>query len=401
MRGTAGAQHRLFGLICGLAVVLLAQVMASSASAADYIHRGQPIPHNVRWIGATAAGANTRVGASWTWNGVTTHHNVPVHVPSGTLGQAAKRVIGRGLPYVGWALTLRDLVNGAGWVIDELQGQVTLPGQGQSPLPTGVQVACVVGGGVTYCASSVGQLCSGIVGVRLGDSEGSTATGCNEAQTSVLTYFGGGSITTQTFSPPIPSSIVNVNPQTPSREVTLQELGDLLKGHPEIVNAVLIDPDTGAPLRTPELVAAMNGLRQALEAANGAQPSPDMPTDPDWSNPDTVTPDQSAWPGFCSWATTVCEFIDWVKAPDDAPERPEVPWDETPPEPVQWSSGLGGGQCPAPHQVTVTLGGYSASPTFEFTPLCTAATYLRPVLIGAATILAAVIVAGLRQNKDA
>lgn len=90
-----------------------------------------------------------------------------------------------------------------------------------------------------------------------------------------------------------------------------------------------------------------------------------------------------------------------MKAPDDPPERPEVPWDETPPEPVQWSSGLGGGQCPAPHQVTVTLGGYSASPTFEYTPLCTAATYLRPVLIGAATILAAVIVAGLRQNKNA
>lgn len=413
MRGTAGAPHRFVGLSLGLFVVLLSALMAQ-ATAADYIPRGQPIPHNVRWTGATASGVNTRVGASWIWNGTTTHHNVPVPYGSSSIGAAAKKVIGRGLPYVGWAMTLRDIVNGAGWVIDELGRQVQVPAQPSQPL-----------GDVVYCVprSIAGVDLSGLACVNspeempqavdrlwnsygFGYRSGPTASGSGYL-VGIKRLSSGSSYGSVQFGRRIkPSSgwsesDHNYSAGTDAVPVSDFDLGQALRDHPQVVNAVLIDPETGAPLRTSELVAALNDLRKALEAANGLPAGEDITADPTWSDPETVTPHESPWPGFCDWATTVCEFIDWVKAPDDAPDRPEVPWDETPPEPVQWSSGLGGGECPAPHQVTVSIMGYSASPTFEYTPLCTAATYLRPVLIAVATIVAAFIVAGLRQSKDA
>jgi hypothetical protein len=393
MRGTDRASHRFFGLSLGLFVVLLAALMAQ-ATAADYIPANQPIPQNVRVVGTNSAGASTVVGTTLPTVYGGGFSNVPVSTSWASVGAAAKKFLGRAAPYVGWAMTLREIINGAGWVIDELGRQVVVP-------PTATQVPA----GVTmYCHSPTGQSgqrCSatGAGAVSIVNHLYPYTTGCTFSYPFVQCEVGGAyAFFANTFAEPRYDDGTGTTEAVP---VSNHDLGYALRDRPDVINAVLIDPDTGAPIRTPELVAAMNDLRKALEAANGAQPAPDMPTDPDWSNPDTSTPNQTQWPGFCDWATTVCEFIDWVKAPDDAPERPEVPWDETPPEPVQWSSGLGGGECPAPHQVTVSIMGYSASPSFEYTPLCTAATYLRPVLIAVATIVAAFIVAGLRQSKDA
>jgi len=396
MRGTDRASHRFFGLSLGLFVVLLAALMAQ-ATAADYIPANQPIPQNVRVVGTNSAGASTVVGTTLPTVYGGGHTNIPVTVGGSSVAQAAKKYLGRALPYVGWAMTLRDIINGAGWAIDELTKQVVVPATGQYQ-PAGSKMWCITRDGVRRCTTTF----EGAIAIAQHLTGEGISAHWEQGESFIIVRLRptGGSVALRRVFVTEDTFDWGSGTQD-STPVTDQQLWDVLRNHPQVVQAVLIDPDTGAPVRTPELIAAMNNLRKALEAANGTQPAPDIPSDPDWSNPDTITPNQSAWPGFCDWATTVCEFIDWVKAPDDPPERPEVPWDETPPEPVQWSSGLGGGQCPAPHQVTVTLGGYSASPTFEYTPLCTAATYLRPVLIGAATILAAVIVAGLRQNKNA
>ncbi|MBA0463271.1 virulence factor TspB C-terminal domain-related protein [Stenotrophomonas maltophilia] len=63
----------------------------------------------------------------------------------------------------------------------------------------------------------------------------------------------------------------------------------------------------------------------------------------------------------------------------------------------QWSSGLGGGSCPSPRTIHVSLGGYSAAMVFEFKPLCDFSRYIRGMVIAFAAIVAAYIVLGLRR----
>ncbi|NYB79036.1 MAG: hypothetical protein HZS22_14790, partial [Stenotrophomonas maltophilia] len=63
----------------------------------------------------------------------------------------------------------------------------------------------------------------------------------------------------------------------------------------------------------------------------------------------------------------------------------------------QWSSGLGGGSCPSPRTINVSLGGYSAAMVFEFKPLCDFSRYIRGMVIAFAAIVAAYIVLGLRR----
>nr|WP_282597043.1 virulence factor TspB C-terminal domain-related protein [Stenotrophomonas maltophilia] len=63
----------------------------------------------------------------------------------------------------------------------------------------------------------------------------------------------------------------------------------------------------------------------------------------------------------------------------------------------QWSSGLGGGSCPAAKVVSVSLAGMSTSVNFEFKPLCDFASLLRPLLLACSAIVAAYIIVGVRK----
>lgn len=88
------------------------------------------------------------------------------------------------------------------------------------------------------------------------------------------------------------------------------------------------------------------------------------------------------------------------------PENPTYPGDipmpyADPPIPSsylgQWSSGLGGGSCPAAKVVTVGLGPVSTSVSFEFKPLCDFALMIKGLVIACAAIAAVYIVAGVRK----
>lgn len=179
----------------------------------------------------------------------------------------------------------------------------------------------------------------------------------------------------------------------PAQVVPDAVLGQALKNSPEVVNAILVDPETGAPIRTQELVDALNDLRRSLEAANGVEtPGTDLVPSEDFAE---STPNQTAWPGFCNWASVVCDFIQWFKLDPDSGEHPELPYEEREAEMVSYNSGLGGGSCPASSYVSVLDGEVEIS----WVGICGFVTYLRPLLIACAWILAAFIVVNANPKR--
>lgn len=397
MGGSSGALHRFFGLTIGVFVVLLASIMSGGLSAQEYIPRGQPIPESIRWTNVTPTGVGTRASASWAFGGVTSHHSFPVPVSSATLGNLAGAAVRRGLPIVGWGLVLRDIVNGAGWVIDELGQQVTTPSVPSDQLLPGSYVwSASIDSKALYSATPNGLSSYAQAYWARFDALPMSLVQIDSNTYAFRNKYGGDILVTRVL---LPNAQPDAGTGSQPVPITAEQLGQAVKSSPQVVNAILIDPVTGAPIRTQELVDALNNLRHALEAANGiTTPGADLSASEDFAQ---HQPSETAWPEFCGWALPVCDFIDWFKAEEPPSDRPEVPWEEEPPAPSSWTSGLGGGSCPSPVQFTVTLGAYSSSPEFSYDGICGFAGIMRPVLIAAATIVAALILAGIRSAKDA
>lgn len=365
------------------------------SAAVGVVYAGVNVnPTSIRHTATTATGVRTAVTLEATFSGTVNgvkNYAVPVAVSSGTLGNLAKAAMKRVAPGVGWYMTAKGIIDGAGWVISELQDQVMVPATGTNS-PSGTTMWC--GGSPLRCATShagavaIAQHVYGY-GVFKRDDGAFWHVTINPGGGTLV--FGRRVVNQPTF---------DWSSGLDSYPVTDQQLGELLKQSPQVVNAVLIDPETGAPIRTQELTDAINDLRKSLEAANGMAPGPDvLPTD----DPSKTQPMESQWPGFCSWATTVCDFVDWVRTEPAPDEKPEVPWEEDTPGSItqSWSSGLGGGSCPSPVSFSVSLGGVTSTPEFEFTPICSFGTTMRPVIISLAAIIAGFIIAGVRGSKDA
>lgn len=394
-----------FGILLGVYTGLISAPLFAQG---EFIPRGQPIPETIRYVRNAETGVLTRVSARMsqaTMNG-SAYHTFNLPVPASRLGQLGKAAIKRGLPGLGWGMVFKDLVNGAGWAIDELRQQVVST-PAQEPEPLGDVAYCkMVGQGVMRCASNPAR----VVDLYAHDNTNPeyvswhfrTDRGRNEAcalnagGVRVICY----DIVTVVRPTQGWGGYSNGNQGTDAVPVSDADLGNLLKQSPQVINAILVDPDTGAPIRTPELIDALNALRQQLEAANGLEPGPDLLPSDDYSD---AVPNETEWPEFCMWADVVCDFIEWWKDDGPPPEKPEVPWDIENPTDLQqsWSSGLGGGSCPSPHQFTVEFMGWSVSPSFTFEPVCGFATMMRPVILSMATIIAVLIVAGIRGTKDA
>lgn len=407
MRRSNGFRHpvsQVRAFLLGFLVVLVATV----TSAQEYIPNGTPVPQGIRYVNTTATGVNTSATFSSLFNGVQRSHTVPVPVSSGTLGTLTKGALKRVAGPIGWYTLFRDLVNGAGWVINELQQQVETPSQPAEPL--GDIVYCSTTGAVAgtgsnrqYCVSSPDQIVQafnrvmGQFGYEVISME--AAAGGNyrvwirrksDGVSFGSVLFGRTVIASWT---PAQRDAVNENYHVVGQPVTETQLGDLVKAHPEIINAVMIDPQTGAPIRFPELVTAMNDLRKALEAAHGVTPGQDVVTNPNYpNNPQAHEGDR---PPFCEWASKVCDFIDWFKKDPDNGQDPDLPYEAREPEMEDYDSGWGGGSCPAPYSVAVLDGEFEIS----FAGICGFVEYLRPLAIALAWISSAFIVVGSSPRR--
>lgn len=151
----------------------------------------------------------------------------------------------------------------------------------------------------------------------------------------------------------------------------------------------------------PEAVTDSTTINDTLE--NDIEGATNPTTDPTVTDsstaappPVTVTQPQDSmateWPLFCDWASYVCDFIDWVKTEPDPPDVPALPVETV--EEVEWSSGLGGGSCPA--NPTFELMG--ASGEYDLSAICQAATdVFRPLIIFLSLIGAGFTIAGVRR----
>ncbi|CAN7347676.1 virulence factor TspB C-terminal domain-related protein [Pseudoxanthomonas sp. LjRoot168] len=370
----------------------------------QYIPRGQPIPQGIRWQSATPTGANTSAWASWTSPaGQTGNYKFPVAVGSATLGTAFKSSIKKLVPIAGWYMTAKSILEGLGWAINELQGQVVAPGTPQADLAN--TVFCLSKGGEYYCANSPGQLLHIVESIMILETQrtpcGTAGLYTNGGMRYWCTRKSDGAQLNSYLENPLtrpasgwPATHHNSNPGSEDQPISDYDLGQVLKQHPEIVNAVLIDPNTGAPIRTPELIAALNTLMRQLEAANGVTtPQPDLVTDSDWG--DQEPPNQTDWPGFCDWATVVCEFINWFKLDPQLPDDVELPYEEKEIEWQERDSGLGAGTCPAPISASVL----DTTVEFGYEGICGFMEYMRPVAIACAWISAAFIVVNARPMR--
>lgn len=103
---------------------------------------------------------------------------------------------------------------------------------------------------------------------------------------------------------------------------------------------------------------------------------------------EVVSGTASDWPGFCDWATVVCDWLDWTKEgwPEEEPELPQVV-DFTPDGDFQ----VGGpGACPAPYVLSI---GWLINQDFQvsYQPFCDLALIVNPLLLAFCYLIAGVL----------
>ncbi len=394
MRRNARVLHplqRLIPFAFGLLLVVFA--FAITPASAQLLPPGQPVPQDIKYVSGTATTINTQVTtATRAAAGNTIFSTLRVPVSMSTIGKLAQGAVKRGLGLYGMALLAKDLINGAGYVIDELQGQVLVPST-QPPLQGGVwcMSAQFFGGSLSGQRCATTQLAAAYSPAPNGDgcTPVSLVAGSNN-----IAYDCGYQIPV-IFNANPPPDAQNGNPGSPQQQVTAEQLAQLFAPHPDILNQLLVDPQTGAPVQTPELVAALNNLRRQLEAAGQLTGTGTDLVAP--SNPgEESTPSQDAIPKFCTWAQTVCDFITWFKADPSLDDHPEIPHEQREITWQDYDSGHGGGSCPSP--ITVDLG-WMGSFELTYTPICDFVVYMRALLIGLAWMAAAFIVVNATRRS--
>lgn len=395
---------------------------------------GDPPPARQVWIGTTPEGvryiqqsgdytnlsaearATYRAGAANAEIVRTTYHKIPVSASRASLGRlgmgALARLAGRAIPIAGTLLTLKDLAEAANYTLKPTCDNCSDPAyqwffnDASEQAELNPHAYCWLGFQPLRCANNpTAMKASGdmVYAPRTVEYYGTCGENCHiytiyNTDGSVFTY-GGPTWTQMPGDGWLPEN--NHNPQAyPGTPMTAEQMGELVQSNPAIINAVLIDPETGKPVPFPELNAALNDLRRSLEAASTAAgedltPGTDLPeTDTDYPS-DPVVGEGSDYPEFCSWAGVVCDFIDWMKE-EPTYEKPELPVEELEIEPSDWVSGIGGGACPGPIAIQILDG----EAEFEWTPICDAVVFLKPFMLLLAGLSAAFIVAGVRMGKN-
>lgn len=218
------------------------------------------------------------------------------------------------------------------------------------------------------------------------------------------------------LAPNFPSE--NVVPNNLTDEQLQQKFDASPHADSRAVNEDIFEDAQGVPWSTPEIEAARQQLRDELATQSGTDPATlpavDPPTSYDPSNP--LAPQVQA-PGFdstptgggasaeataeplpaaCEWWEIACQWLEWTKEPVIAPtDDPDLPTEAA--APGSWSSGIGGGSCPAPMVISVL----SASVPISWQPACDFVLLLRPLLLGIASVTAALILLGQRSGGTA
>jgi hypothetical protein len=400
MRAATWARNLVFGLI-----VAFIGGGAASAQTVDPQVNVSPLKNKfTRKLGggfeltADVVARFERQTASGASVPATTYHRLPVTYSAATVGNLAKNILKKGAAAGAVYFALEAIIAGAGWAIDELTGQVVAE-PGSEPEPLSGTRWCMTSGGVTRCANGpegalnilkivfpVGRHLNvgGQPAVVIGPHEIHDPGRANQQGRYRVRYdaTGGETWSYATFNKInyTPEDAVNANPSTDPVWATDWEIADAVGDKPDVANAIMHDPQTGAPYVTPELATAMDDLADAIADEHGGTPQHHGTPEPVDQQAPQPTPTDT--PEFCTWASVVCDFIAWFKA-DDAGDN-------------GWQSGWGNGSCPAAEQFDIEVVGSSGSASFDWQPVCDFATMIRPFFITVCLLVAATILAGLR-----
>lgn len=158
---------------------------------------------------------------------------------------------------------------------------------------------------------------------------------------------------------------------------------------PTQIRDILVNPETGLPEPYPELQTVQQDVSNQFDVLLDGDPN----TVPEPQFEDDVT-EEKPEKSFCDYATVVCDFIEWMKEEPADENPPSLPTEVVGGELVPYSSGLGGGSCPA--AATFTLNGQTMQIPIQ--PSCDLMTMFRPFLLGLSYLVAGFIVAGVRSG---
>lgn len=192
----------------------------------------------------------------------------------------------------------------------------------------------------------------------------------------------------------IADSIDNKHENNPTRSSKPRPVPPIGTGDPETTPSA---PDDNAPpVYAPEDRPTPDGPGLKYPVSDGTQgtASP-APTD---ENGEPTGDATFKLPPFCSWATVVCEWIEWTYK-DDLPEKEEIEIDEIQLEEkkvnVSW-----GAQCPEAQTIPFTLEGVTVDISIlnpEY--ICAQAPILKPVIIFSATLTGLYILFGYGASR--
>lgn len=192
----------------------------------------------------------------------------------------------------------------------------------------------------------------------------------------------------QADTPGLPASPERVEQAIPD-DVFRDLINDLLRRRPQNIPTVI-----------PELASEMEATKDAQQAAesHAADPSQNpAPTPEEQEIVDSQTTTEptfaTEFPAFCSWASVVCDFIDWMRAEPELPEHPPIPMLDI--DIPDYDSNLPSvASCPAPVVVNTQMWG---SFELSYQPFCDLAEYIRYGVLGIAYLFAAYTIIGVRR----
>lgn len=393
-------RHALYGLaaflgVIGIGGVVLAQAAPTFPPTLVGVQARGPVSGGLSVMATFRAMPGTGAANS-------AFFSVPATLSPTTVGTLARGVMSRAAP----AAAVAGVIAAAGWAFNSLQQQVEIPAVPGTPLGAhSWSLDIHLGAPVVLRYATTPEQFIGTVLTPFNVNSGPFTVTSISPQTAsrALAVINNGAVGGATISlVSTPPGAVSFDGRA-AAPVPLADLGNAMLGAPQSWPALLTNAD-GSPVRTPELVTAAQAL--ATQLAQGTQPSPDTGWDtgfqggeplpsPSPSPSPTPSPNpqpvELTFPVFCEWASSVCQFIDWMRESAPAFETVPMPMEDLETLRVPWSSGLGGGSCPTVAPVVLRDGWEVSIPV---TVMCDLATLLRPVLILLASLLAVFILVG-------
>lgn len=209
------------------------------------------------------------------------------------------------------------------------------------------------------------------------------------------------------YVPPQNAAAPPANPNQPQL-ASPQEIAQALAAEDPGIAPQLVNNAQGQELNTPNVQQAASQLAQQIQTQTGQtvanpEPAPASSTSPAPSSTSLINPAPSSsapqsspsadLPPFCSWAAVVCDFINWMETKPQQQPPQQLPVNPAPAG-SSWSSGLGGGSCPAPYPFQV----FGESYQLDITPICTLMTDIRGLVLAACALIAAFILSGTTRR---